>query len=164
MALVKSVTIHDDFAIGDLRERRYLVTITTNSLIDEEYILSPVIVDASDDGSIYGAQKLASLADIEAGSGLDIVAEYQDQPDYDRRALGKAMIGDDIEEFHATLPLFKAMESRGGANANQRATYLSVIRADYDLMANRYGDDEGVAFFIEDHKNQVWEVIPVEFE
>ena len=163
MAFVKSVTIHDDNAVGTLRERRYLVTIATNTLGDEEYILSPVLVDVSDDGSIYGAAKLASLADNEANRGVDIAPEYQDQNDYDRRALGKAMVGTDIDEFHAVLPLFKAMEGRGGANANQRAVYLGVIKADYDLMADRFGDDEGVAFFIDNAKGQVWEEIPAEW-
>jgi len=164
MAAVKSVTIFDEFPNGTKVERRYEVTITTNSLIDEVYVLSPVVVDASDDGSIYGAKKLASLADIESGSGADILAEYQDQPDYDRRALGKAMVGPGIEEFHAVLPLFKSMEGRGGANANQRANYLGVTTISYRDMANRFGDDEGVAFFIEDHKNQVWPEIPAGWE
>ena len=163
MAFVKSVSIYDDNAVGTLRERRYLVVITTNTLGDEEYILSPVLVDVSDDGSIYGARKLASLADNEAGSGQDIAPEYQDQNDYDRRALGKSMVGTDIDEFHMVLPLFKAMEGRGGANASQRAVYLGVINADYDLMANRFGDDEGVAFFIDNAKGQVWEEIPAEW-
>jgi hypothetical protein len=163
MAVVKSVTIHDDVAHGDLRERRYLVTITTNTLGDEEYILSPVIVDASDDGSIYGDQKLASLADVEAGGVADIAPEYQDQNDYDRRSLGRSMLEESTDDFYLWLSLFKGMEVRGGANANQRASYLGVLIGDYNLMANRFGDIEGIEFFLVDAKEQVWEDLPVEW-
>ena len=163
MAFVKSVTIFDDFPNGALRERRYLVTITNNSGGDEEYVLPPVVVDVSDDGSISGAKKLASLAENETESGLDVFPEYQDQNDYDRLSLGKAMLITDIDDFHIRLPLFKAMELRGGANASQRAVYLGVLLADYNLMADRFGDDEGVAFFIDNAKGQVWDELPVEW-
>jgi len=164
MATVKSVEIYDDYANGDLRERRYKVTITRNDLVDEEYILSPVIVPVEDDGSAAGAKKLAQLADIEAGSGQDIVAQYQDQSDYDRRALGRAMTYTDVDEFYAVLPLFKSMETRSGSNANQRASTLGVTRTNYDLMADRFGDVEGIAFFLDNAKGQIWEEIPEEFE
>jgi len=164
MATVKSVTIHDDYPNGDLRERRYKVTITRNDLTDEEYILSPVIVPESDDGSAAGAKKLASLADIEAGSGKDIVSQYQDQNDYDRISLGRLMTETDVDAFYAGLPLFKAMETRGGANANQRRAYLGVSSENYTAMANRFNDVEGIAFFLDDHKDQIWEEIPPEFE
>ena len=164
MAIVKSVTIHDDYASGDLRRRRYKVVITTNSLVDEEYILSPITVDASDDGSDAAANKLAQLAETEASSGADILAEYQDQNDYDRRALGKAMTRRDVDEFYLVLPLFKSMEARGGANANQRATYLEVTTVNYNLMADRFGDVEGIAFFLDNAKGQIWDTIPPEFE
>lgn len=164
MATVKSVEIYDDFAVGDLRERRYKVTITTNSGVDEEYILSPVIVPDSDDGSEAAAKKLAQLADNEASLGADIVAEYQAQNNYDRRALGKAMVLTDVDEFYAVLPLFKAMEARGGANKNQRAAYLGVSGANYTLMEDRFNDVEGIAFFLDNAKGQIWEEIPQEFE
>ena len=164
MASVKSVTIHDDYARGNQRERRYKVTITNNSLIDAEYILSPVVVDVADDGAAQGNKKLASLADIETGSGADIVAEYQSQADYDRRALGKAMIGTDIDEFHQVLPLYLAMTARGGNNAGQRAAYLGVPTAQYNSMAVRFNDDQGAASFIDDAKGQVWDEIPADWE
>ena len=163
MAFVKSVTIYDDFPNGALRERRYLVTITNNSGQDEEYVLAPVVVDVLDDGSIYGAKKLASLAENETESGLNIFPEYNDQADYDRLSLGKAMLLSDIDDFHIRLPLFKAMEARGGANANQRRAYLGVPQADYTILADRFGDDEGVAFFIDNANGQVWDELPVEW-
>lgn len=164
MASVQSVTIYDDFPNGSSqRERRYKVTIATNSGALEEYILSPVVVDVLDDGSTFGAAKFASLADDEAVIGRDVAAEYQSQPDYDRRALGKAMLKRDIDDFHAVLPLYLAMTGRGGANAGQRASYLNVLTVDYNLMAARFNDDQGAAGFIDDAKNQVWEDLPPEW-
>jgi len=162
MAEVKSVVIYDDYPNGDKRERRYKVTITRNDLVDEEYILSPVVVDVSDDGSASGAKKLQQLADNELST--EKVAQYQAQNDYDRRALGIAMTFTDVDEFYAVLPLFKGMEGRSGSNANQRAATLEVSRAGYDDMANRFNDVEGIAFFLDDHKDQIWEEIPPEFE
>ena len=162
MAEVKSVVIYDDYPNGDLRERRYKVTITRNDLVDEEYILSPVVVGVSDDGSASGAKKLQQLADNELST--EKVAQYQAQNDYDRRALGIAMTFTDVDEFYAVLPLFKGMEGRSGSNANQRAATLEVSRAGYDDMANRFNDVEGIAFFLDDHKDQIWEEIPPEFE
>jgi len=164
MATVKSVTIHDDFANGDLRERRYKVTITTNSLVDEIYILSPVIVDVSDDGSIFGAKKLASLADIEFNSGANIAPEYQTQQEYDQKALSRAMLLVDVDDFHRFLPLFLSMTGRGGPNANARAIYMGTSRDTYDEIAGRFNDDQGVAFFLDNAKGMVWEELPPEFE
>ena len=163
MATVKSVTIYDDYPNGDLRERRYLVVITTNSLVDEEYILSPVIVPVSDDGTDAANGKLDQLAKNETGPE-DIAAEYQDQNDYDRRSLGRAMTIESTDIFYTYLGLFKAMEGRGGANAGQRATYLEIPRAEYDLIANRFNDVEGIAFFLDDAKGQVWEELPPGYE
>ena len=164
MAEVKSVTIHDDFANGNKRERRYKVTITTNSLVDEVYILSPVVVDASDDGSIFGAKKLASLADIEFNSSSTAPPEYQSQQSYDQKALSHAMLIVDVDDFHQFLPLFLDMTGRGGANANQRAEYMGTSRDTYDEIAGRFNDDQGVAFFLDNAKGMVWEELPPEFE
>ena len=163
MAEVKlPVEIHDNYPNGDLWERRYKVTIITNSLQEEVYILSPVVVPVDDDGSASGAKKLQQLADNELST--EKVAQYQAQNDYDRRALGIAMTFTDVDEFYAVLPLFKGMEGRSGSNANQRAATLEVSRAGYDDMANRFNDVEGIAFFLDDHKEQIWDEIPAEWE
>lgn len=162
MASVKSVEIYDDYEVGTQRERRYKVVITNNSAVDEEYILSPVVVDISDDGSIYGSKKLDSLADIELDSEKS--SEYQTQADYDRRALGRAMLFTDVNEFWAVLPLFKAMELRGGSNVNARTAYLGVVKADYTAMASRFNDVEGIIFYLTDAKDMIWEELPPEFE
>jgi len=122
MANIDNTVIYDDYPHGAQRERRYKTTITPNSLVNEEYVLSPVVVDVSDDGSDAANVKFQQLADTELAA--EKVAQYQDQDDYDRRALGHAMMISDINDFHDTLPLFLAMEVRGGANANARALYL----------------------------------------
>lgn len=86
----------------------------------------------------------------------DKVPVYQSQADFDRRLLGRLMTQRDVHTFSAGLPFFQAIELRGGANAIQRASYLGVIRADYDLVRARFGDSQGVQFFIDDEKNSVW--------
>jgi hypothetical protein len=90
----------------------------------------------------------------------DKVPVYQTQPDFDRRLLGQLMTVEDVHVFSAGLPFFQAVESRGGANAGQRATYLGVILAEYDLVDGRFSDSQGVQFFIDDEKENRWEDIP----
>ena len=160
MPIIKSTEIFDDIPAGSRRERRYKITITTNKGTDEVYIESPVVVDVADDGAAVASKKLISLADVEAGRLVDLNPNYQDQRDYDRRGLGRAMTITGTDEFYEVLPLFRAMEARGGANANQRASYLGVTRADYDLMAARFNDVAGIAFFLDDAKGQVWDDVP----
>ena len=113
MSIVKSVTTHDDYANGSKRERRYKVTITNNDGVDEIYILSPVIVDVSDDGSIYGDQKLASLADVEVGHYISSV-EYGTSVDF---TAGR---------FNTTGKLFKAVALKAF-----KATRESQIRLNF---------------------------------
>ena len=53
--------------------------------------------------------------------------------------------------------MYKRQELRGGANAGQRATYLGVTTGEYTEVDNRFGDSQGVQFFIDDEKNNVWD-------
>ena len=92
----------------------------------------------------------------------DKTAEYQQQADFDRRLLARMMQTPDVHVFYAGYPFFQAVESRGGANANQRATYLGVTSGEYGLVEDRYNNVNGVAWFLTDEKNQVWEEIPSE--
>ena len=110
------------------------------------------------------AEIMRSFAVAEEWKNPDRVADYQPQADFDRRLLARLMTVTDAQVFYAGLPFFQAMEARGGANANQRASYLGVIRADYDLMANRFNDVQGVAFFLDDDKGAVWTDIPEGWE
>ncbi|MCP3672731.1 MAG: hypothetical protein GY814_20375 [Gammaproteobacteria bacterium] len=162
MAEVKSVEIYDDYPHGRKRERRYKVTITNNSMGDEEYILSPVVVDSSDDGSASGDKKLAQLADIELGS--EKICEYQSQADYDRRALGRAMLLTDINDFFDTIPLWDAVDVRGGSSPGQKAAYLGVSKPDVISIGKRYRECKSNSGFINDRKGYVWDEMPPEFE
>jgi len=94
----------------------------------------------------------------------DKVAVYQSQADFDRRLLGRLMTILDAHVVYAALPFFQAVEGRGGANANQRASYLGVTSVDYGLVDDRFGDVQGIAFFLDDAKAQVWEDIPEDWE
>jgi hypothetical protein len=93
---------------------------------------------------------------IERGVNPDKAAVYQSQADFDRRLLGRLMTEENVQYFYAGLPFWQAVEGRGGANANQRASYLGVVRAEYDLVADRFGDVQGIGFFLDDAKGQIW--------
>ena len=165
MASVKSVTIHSErpWSNGQVK-RRYLVTLTDNNAVDHEIVTMPVKQLPADTGDAVAASLLQGKKNNEVLKG-DIVPEWQDtQADYDRISLGRAMLLTDVDEFYSHLPLFKAMEVRGGANANQRAAYLGVSTANYNLMADRFGDVEGIAFFLDNAKGQIWDEIPEEFK
>jgi len=167
MASVKSVEIESDREWqknSPIRKRRYRVVLTDNNAVDHETLTAPVKVDAADDGTSTANKLLESLKSSELSKGDQATQWHDSQADYDRRALGRAMTIADADEFYSYLPLFKAMEARGGANANQRAAYLGVSTANYNLMADRFGDVEGIAFFLDNAKGQIWDEIPAEFE
>jgi hypothetical protein len=158
MALVKSVVVHSQRQpVNGRVKRRYTVVLTNNGGIDKTVITMPLIVLESDDGATIATKLLENEAALETNKKLDIVSQWSTQADYDRIALGKAMRLTNVHDFHATLPLFLAVETRGGANAIQRAAYLGVVIEKYNLMADRFGDDQGVAFFIDNAKAQIWD-------
>ena len=115
----------------------------------------------------------AQLADGEVGTQVavaerwdnpDKVSDHQAQADFDRRLLGRLMTFLDAHVFLAGLPFFQAVEARGGANAGQRAAYLGVDTVSYGLVDDRFGDVQGIAFFLDDDKNNVWNDIPEDWE
>ena len=96
------------------------------------------------------------------GVNPDKVAEYQSQSDFDRRLLARLMFVENAHHLHAAYPFFQAVESRGGVNANQRASYLGVSSSEYGLVEDRFNSVNGVAWFLADEKNQVWGELPSE--
>ena len=97
----------------------------------------------------------------------DKVPVYNEtQADYYRRALGQAMLLSDIDDVLAYIPLFQAMENHpnSGKNAGQRANYLGVIKADYDLMAVRFGSLQGIAGGVATDKTKIWSELPEEWK
>ena len=104
----------------------------------------------------------SSVARAEQGISPDIVPDYQPQADYDRRALGQFMTLADVHHFNEGRVLFLAMESRGGANAGQRAAYLGITSVTYSEIDDRFSDLAGAQTFINDNKNQRWDDIPEE--
>ena len=167
MAIVSSVTVFSDVPYSDipeeahLRKKRFTVVLTDNNTVEFTSITFPQVVDESDDGAAIAAELLQAKKDNELVEG-DKLTQWEDsQNDYDRRALGQAMTISDVDEFYSFLPLFKAMESRGGANRNQRAAYLDVPVSEYIQMEDRFNDVEGIAFFLDNAKGQIWdEVLP----
>lgn len=142
---------------------RWEVTLMDNFAAQHTEVIGPLTRSITDNGQADAAALLQSKKDAELGPEDKVPAWNDTQAEYDRRSLGRAMLIDDVDDFYAYLPLFKAMESRGGANAGQRASYLGVLSTDYNLMANRFGDVEGVAFFLDDRKGQIWDELPPEF-
>ncbi len=90
----------------------------------------------------------------------DIVPAYQTQAEFDRRVLGRMMLITNANVFYAAYPMFQSMQSRGGANANQRAVYLGITLSDYKLIETRFNNVNGVAFFLTDQKNQIFDELP----
>jgi len=175
MASFKSASVFSSVPwSGGLVKRRYSVILTDNNAVDHEIIGMPVKVDEIDDGSATGARYLSEHADREildavkgAFEGISpetISPIWNTQQEFDIRVVGRMMMVRDSQAFLASLSHFQGIESRGGANANQRAEYLGVVRQVYDLIANRYGDVQGAAFFLTDEKAQIWTNLPVEFE
>ena len=105
---------------------------------------------------------IKAIAAAETGISPDIVPDYQPQADYDRRALGQFMTLANVHHFNEGRILFLAMESRGGANANQRATYLGITSITYSEIDDRFSDLAGAQTFINDNKLQRWDDIPEE--
>ena len=167
MSVVKSVIVYSERPWTDgLVKRRYEVTLTDNLGTDHVAIVGMFKVDPLDDGADVANNHLQSRKAKELGAA-DIVPLWNNtQADYDRRSLGQAMTLSDAHEFYDYLPLFQAMESRSGSNINARVATLGVIKSDYTLMANRFGDVQGIAFFLDNAKGQIWafDQVPVEFE
>jgi hypothetical protein len=148
---------------------RVNVIYTFTDHVDETVTVNKLVANAFDtdaDALSMYPQIEQQQADAEIGEQLavaeqwinpDKVAVYQSQSDFDRRLLGRLMTQVDVHTFSAGLPFFQAVEGRGGANANQRATYLGVTSGDYTLVDNRFGDSQGAQSFIADEKNNVWE-------
>lgn len=144
-------------------KRRYEVTLQGNTGLLLTKLIGPFKMLPADDPTLFAEDFLNQRRQKELGLD-DIQPEWNDtQADYDRRSLGKAMLINDAVDFFAYLPLFKAMETRSGANASQRAATLGVTSAEYNLMASRFNDVEGVAFFLTDAKDAVWTEIPAEW-
>ena len=165
MSSVISVSVHTERARSDGNvRRRYLVTLEDNNTVQTDFVVGPITVPPSDDGTNAANAKLQALKDAELSHEDKAALWNNTQADYDRRSLGRGMLLNSTDEFYTYLPLFKAMELRSGANANQRASTLGVTIGDYNLMADRFGDVEGISFFLDNSKGQVWEQLPQEFE
>ena len=129
--------------------------------------------DAMTEAIDYDQNVLDEMARREVGYGIgltsaeispDITVEHQDQADYDRRVLGRMMMVVNINYFLAAYAFFQAVELRGGANAIQRAAYLGITATEYGEIDDRFSNVSGVAWFVEDEKNMIWQELPEVFE
>jgi len=91
------------------------------------------------------------------------MAIHQDQADFDRRVLGRMMIDENAHNLGNAYSFFQAVESRGGANANARATYLGISTDEYNEIDDRFSNVNGVTWFLNDEKDMVWDSLPGEY-
>lgn len=177
MSIVSSETIAD--AHTQIDGRRYITHYFTNHLggVSKR---GPKKIAGTDTETEYAAERTAlepqileqlankeiqqALSNIEFDQNYDNTnPQHQTQAEFDRRVLAQLMTIIDVHHFRNGLNFFQQIESRGGANANQRATYLGVSTVNYNLIADRYGDIQGAMFFIDNEKGQVWQEVPEEF-
>lgn len=153
---VKYEFVHDAGGRVDIIEKLVPQGFDTTA---DRISMIPALEQAAADEEIGDA-----ISRAEAGQNPDLVPSlFQDQNDYDRRVLGRCMQFADVQAFYASLPMWQAMEARGGTNANQRAAYLEIPRVPYyNEMSARYGDVQGIAFFLDN--DAVWEDLPAEFD
>jgi hypothetical protein len=108
-------------------------------------------------GVLAETEVQARLILTERGQNPDLVPPvHQTQSAFDRRLLGQLMALGSIDQLLAAIPFWLAVQTRGGANSNSRASYLGVIRAEYDLVNGRFSDLQGVAGGVQTVNAQRW--------
>jgi len=109
------------------------------------------------EGELQVSEVTDALKQAELGNDPDKSADHQPQADFDRRLLGLLMQELSIDTKIAAIPFWLAVETRGGANANQRAAYLGVTRPEYDLVSAMFGDLQGVSGGVDTVNGQIWD-------
>ena len=114
----------------------------------------------------------AQLEEVEISTALGQteIREYPYPPDFQhqtkvefiRRYFGGMMQNPNILQFNNALPFFQAFEidADSGNNAPQRAAYLGIDTATYQLIEKRFNDMIGVQTLINDEKGRVWGEYP----
>ena len=141
--------------------------------LGEEYIVDKLVSIGTDtnadmlamipglEESLARSEIESAVASVEREVGIDAVAKHQTQPDFDRRVLGYGMmIYDLVHMWNLYASFWTDFESRSGNNKPQRAAYLGVDTATYDLIDKRYNDMAGITALITDEKGRVWESLP----
>lgn len=173
MAIISQQIVEDSPQSNNRRRVQYAFTDHLGVVYTYGEIIVSDTFDADVDilSRVVGVEKdLADKEIYDAVSGVYIgispekVPEHQSQAVYDRRVLGRMMLVEDAHAFYAAYPMFQAVELRGGANTNQRATYLGIPSATYALIANRFNNVSGISWFLSDEKNTIWDALPVEID
>jgi hypothetical protein len=105
----------------------------------------------------------AAMSRLGSGLTVDTVPDHQTQADFDRRVLGRMMLIDNIYDFYQGFAFFQIVETRGGNNAGQRATYLGIDVADYNLIDARFVNADSASFFVDTDKTSIWDELPEVF-
>lgn len=174
MSIVSSQTIDNDAPNNGFRLVRHRYTDHTGGTSDifkrVPDAWTSIELDAQRSG--LESQVLSTLEQTEIDEAVIAIESDQSydntspqhltQPDFDRRVLMSMMLIVDVHHFRNALNFWLSVETRGGANANQRSEYLfgAGQRATYDLIANRFGDAQGALTYLDDEKGQVWTEFP----
>jgi hypothetical protein len=88
--------------------------------------------------------------------------EHQTKQEFIRRFFGGMMQISSLESFNNSYQFFLDFETDpdSGNNKPQRAAYLGVDAATYDLIDKRYGDMAGIQVLLNDEKGRVWTEYP----
>lgn len=157
-ATEKLVTHYFEDQFGKIYQRGPLQVPITET--ETEYAIARASIQVEIENALAKAEADNAVAQAENGVNPDKVPAYQPQSDYDRRVLGRAMTIVDAHHFFVIYSMFQAVESRGGANANQRASYLGISTTEYNQIASRFSNVSGVSWFLTDEKNQIWNELP----
>ena len=169
MAITSSETVLNELQSDGTRKVRFKYTFDTGLVLYWGPTFVPGATDVTALRTSLISQMEADAAETEiqeqvtVAEGLenpDKTAQYQTQADFDRRLLAHMMLVENAHHFYASYPFFQAVETRGGANANQRATYLGVTSVEYGQVEDRYNNVSGVSWFLTDEKNQIWTEYP----
>lgn len=169
MSVSTHSTIQDSTQANGQRRLRYRYDFTQgDQIVYGPFLAASAFDDATDRAGRVTAIEL-DRAWKEVYNALDVArgyespektAEYQAQNDFDRRLLGVLMLEPDIYIILYSFPFFDAVQTRGGNNASQRATYLGVDGAEYTQVNNRFQGVKDREFFLTDQNGYLWDNYP----
>ncbi len=139
---------------GTVHERRVRLRNQTQAEFMADQ--TPVI-----DRTLWEGEIAQALRKAREGENPDKVPpDHQTQAEFDRRLLAELMQNRDIRTLHSAVPFWEAHQSRSGNNNNARSQTLGVPFAEYQDVADRMGDMQGVVGGVNNVFSKTWGDIP----
>lgn len=121
----------------------------TDLMEQERQLLFGELAEHEVNGYVAQAEALSPSFDP------NFATQWNEVNDFDRRVLGYLMTYP-VDQIEYTLGFWAATQSRGGANTGQRATFLGVPRAEYELVEDRYGLVQGLTTSLQTDRASIW--------